>query len=890
MRTLGRRIACIAFALDAGIMACLSVSGSAQAAGTDATWLYNPPGANTNEGQNWSTGTVPTGTGYFGTSARTEYYMFSTHGGFTFNADAPAYRFRGSITFDGAGIVNNSSNTQTFEVFRFNGMYFLNSASAGNAHITSDGAVVFRGTSTAADSNISSRDLRFQDDSTAGNATIRPYSLALFEGHSTAGDATIIVGFSTAVSFSEYSTGGNARFVVSGELAILSLTTAGMTAGSIEGAGTVELGSKQLTVGSNNLSTTFSGAIIDSEGNFYRGGSLVKVGSGTLTLTGANSYTGGTTVSGGTLAGTTTSLQGAIQVDAALVFDQSNTGTYAGVLSGAGSVTKRGSGVVTFTGSSSFTGQTSVEAGTLSVNGSLAGSTVVVNGGTLGGAGTVGGIAAVSGTVAPGNSIGTLTVAGNVSLGSASTYRVEVDASGQSDRIVASGMATLSGGTVQVVAANGDYNQVTRYTILTAQGGVSGQFSAVTSDLAFLTPSLSYGATDVTLTMARNDRRFGGTGYTVATTANQSAVGVVAETLGNGNRVYEALIGSTVAEARTGLSLLAGEAHAANALNTVADGNAMRDALLSHTRLPPGAAGPGVASWSADGPGGVLAGSASRSNLAAPRFSAWGTAIGYQGRSDGTANAGAMRRNGGGFLVGGEVAIDETWRLGAAAGYTRSHFDIATRATSGSSDNVHAALYGAARFGGLNLTLGAAVSWSAGDIDRRVAFRNFGESLTSSPGGMLAQTFLDVGYRFDVGRFGLEPFAQVVLLNLQSDRVTETGGSAALAVASGSQWFGLSTLGLRTEIRLGGGPLFARSSLAWRHSFGEVTPTALAAFSSGSSSFRVASAQADRDAAVVEAGLDWRGLSSVNLGVSYGGVYGANARDHTLRGKVEIRF
>lgn len=50
-----------------------------------------------------------------------------------------------------------------------------------------------------------------------------------------------------------------------------------------------------LTVGNNNSSSTYSGVMSGA-------GSLIKVGTGTLTLSGANSYTGNTTVSAGTLA------------------------------------------------------------------------------------------------------------------------------------------------------------------------------------------------------------------------------------------------------------------------------------------------------------------------------------------------------------------------------------------------------------------------------------------------------------------------------------------------------------------------------------------------------------------------------------------------------------
>jgi autotransporter-associated beta strand protein len=74
-----------------------------------------------------------------------------------------------------------------------------------------------------------------------------------------------------------------------------------MTAGSIEGRGTYFLGSKALTVGGNNLSTTVNGTISDGGAFGGTGGSLVKVGTGTLTLAGTNSYAGGTIINGGAL-------------------------------------------------------------------------------------------------------------------------------------------------------------------------------------------------------------------------------------------------------------------------------------------------------------------------------------------------------------------------------------------------------------------------------------------------------------------------------------------------------------------------------------------------------------------------------------------------------------
>jgi autotransporter-associated beta strand protein len=75
-----------------------------------------------------------------------------------------------------------------------------------------------------------------------------------------------------------------------------------LTVGSIAGAGTYELGADQLIVGKIGSSTKVSGPIEDGGAGGGTGGSLVKVGKGTLTLSGAhNTYSGGTTLLHGTL-------------------------------------------------------------------------------------------------------------------------------------------------------------------------------------------------------------------------------------------------------------------------------------------------------------------------------------------------------------------------------------------------------------------------------------------------------------------------------------------------------------------------------------------------------------------------------------------------------------
>src|SRR6185437_3221513 len=177
---------------------------------------------------------------------------------------------------------------------------------------------------------------------------------------------------------------------------------------------------------------------------------------------------------------------------------------------------------------------TNVNTGTFVVDAGLSGTVAVNAGGVLAGHGTViGPLIVRGGAVAPGAAVpfSTLTVNGNVNFQPNSIYRVNVNATGQHDVLQMTGVNNtigLTGGTVNVLAQNGAYAPSTKYTILTAEGGGLGgsnTFAGVTSNPAFLTPTLTYDAKDVFLTLMTNGTAGGGFGFvSAAQTRNQLAV------------------------------------------------------------------------------------------------------------------------------------------------------------------------------------------------------------------------------------------------------------------------------------------------------------------------------------------------------------------------------
>ena len=117
------------------------------------------------------------------------------------------------------------------------------------------------------------------------------------------------------------------------------------------------------------------------------------------------------------------------------------------------SIVKLGSGTQEFGPNSigQHTGATTVSAGKLVINGNFStatGAVSVASGAVLGGAGTVGGATSVTGVIAPGNSIGTLTIAndvtwnGSASAGAATDWQFELGAANSSDRLLLSGNAS----------------------------------------------------------------------------------------------------------------------------------------------------------------------------------------------------------------------------------------------------------------------------------------------------------------------------------------------------------------------------------------------------------------------------------------------------------------
>jgi outer membrane autotransporter protein len=572
---------------------------------------------------------------------------------------------------------------------------------------------------------------------------------------------------------------------------------------------------------------------------------------------------------------------------------------------GTSSLNKLGFGTLTLTGdSSAFTGATTVSGGTLLVNGSIAASAVgVQSGAVLAGNGWVGATTVLAGgTIAPGNnSIGTLHVNGTYIQKLGSTYQVLVDPnSNASSMIAVTGAATLANGAVLNVTKSmpGNYQVGTLYTVLSATNGVSGTYT-LTGDTASLSTYLSltdiYDANHAYLTV-KQTRDIGAP----ATTPNQTATAGGVGSLPSGNPVVTDVLNSpTDAAARTAFDQLSGEIYASAKTAGIEDSHFVRDAAVDRIREAFCAVGATAMDRKlvvtptgfARGPSEQKPG-ASGCASGGDRFTVWGQVFGSWGHTNGNGNAASLDHDTGGFFTGIDAPIFDGWRAGILTGYGRGDFNVSGRASSGSSDDYYAGLYGGTQWGALGLRTG--LTYTTQDIrtGRSAFFPGVGGSLSSGYNAGTTQIFGDLGYKVDVGRIAFEPFANLAYVNLHTNGFSEQGGAAALTSRGGDTDTSFSTLGLRGStgfVLFGTMSATARGSLGWRHAYGDITPVSVVSLAGGNA-FSIAGVPIAVDEAVVETGFDLHVNGRTTIGFSYSGQFGSGATDQSVRGDLTVRF
>jgi outer membrane autotransporter protein len=606
-------------------------------------------------------------------------------------------------------------------------------------------------------------------DGTAGQLVKNGAGILALSGNNTYSGATTI-NAGTLQANGGNAIGDNSAVTVAGG-ATLALGSV-ETIGSLAGGGNVLLNGHVLRTGNDNTSTTFAGSIDGI-------GALVKIGTGTLRLSGTSTSAGFISVSEGTL-------------DAAGTMPMEVSAQAAGTLIGTGTV-----------GGIDNLGRVAPgnSVGTLSVTGNY--------------------------TQAPG---GTLDI------------EIKPDGSGN-DLLAVGGTATLAGkltaqgenGALLTPAAGGTAASPKLYTILTAGGGVSGTFGTTPGPLGAFTFNTIYNPNNVQLGVTyagfsaiQAPGVIPGTGTTNQITKAQylDRAPIVSGNFSSGNSDFDRILleiaNETPDQLASTYNAIIAEPYAAFATvllnqndfyaNNVMD-RAQACSLRGRATLG-GAFAP--QDDSANGKRGV---SSCDPAAGQRRYGGWVDATWVRGSIDGDNGLSGYNYQMAGLILGADTSVSSNVAVGVAGGFGKPKlydYDLAKAEVEG--DSYFLSAYGTLtqerwEFAGV-------LGYTFGSYDAKRGI-NFGSINRQAKGdfdgqGMIAS--LKAAYFQQMGRLEIIPEFGLTYSKIWQDGFTETGaGSLNLKVEDADAYSVVTSLGVRlgTSLEAGNTPLRVQGLLRY---------------------------------------------------------------------------
>jgi autotransporter-associated beta strand protein len=612
--------------------------------------------------------------------------------------------------------------------------------------------------------------------------------------------------------------------------------------GSLAGAGDVtnnNVAAAVLTTGFDNTSTNFSGVMSDAVIGPL---SLVKVGSGTQTLSGVNTYTGTTTVNGGTLA----------------------------------------------------------------VDGSIASSslTTVNAGGTLGGTGIVGNTTISGGTLSPGNSIGTLTVAGNLIFTAAASYMVEVSPA-SADRTNVTGTATLGGATVNASFAAGTYVEK-KYTILNAGSVSGTFGSVVNTNLpGGFKSSLSYDAQNAYLDLALSFAPPPGAGLNVNQQNVGNAIVNFFNTTGGIPIVFGGLTPAGLTQI-SGETATGSQQTTFNAMNqfmgVMTDPFiAGRGDPISGGGNPNAYAEEQTLAYTAkrkpkDAMAAIYTKAPPLVQSFEQRWSVWAAGFGGSQRTDGNTIVGSndTRSSIAGGAVGADYRLSPNTLAGFALAGGGTSFSV-NGFGSGRSDLFQAGAFIRHNVGPAYISGALAYGWQDITTDRTVTVAGI-DRLRAQFNANAWSGRIEGGYRFVSQGFGWTPYAAgqftTFALPVYAEQAIVGSNVFALAYNSKSVTDTRSELGLRTDksFAVQNGIFTLRGRAAWAHDYNPDRSIGATFQTLPGASFVVNGARQASDAALVTGSAEMKWINGWSAAATFEGEFSNVTRSYAGKGVVRYAW
>jgi T5SS/PEP-CTERM-associated repeat protein len=549
------------------------------------------------------------------------------------------------------------------------------------------------------------------------------------------------------------------------------------------------------------------------------------------------------------------------------------------------------------------------DAGVVQANDVMIWNTGIVSGDSILRANTV----ANKGTIKPGDSIGTLTVEGDLTMDSGSCLEIEIGNTGNSDKLSVTGAVQVRGGTVEAVLTK-RITDSQEYTIIEAASveRTSDGFDCPAPALYSLTLDYLPDSVLLSVTPRPFDDPY------IVTTSNQRSVGSALQQIagGGGNSITAALQSLySVDEVRNCYDQLSGQSRpslapvtntgnsrhvstVSNRLHNVRGGVSYEfggGPLLAMAE-PDSVVGERIPSSTYDvSPNGqTFAVGNGASYLSDQKWGFWGKGYAVFGDRESESGAPGYQYTVYGAGFGFDCQFTDALLLGITGGYSDGDIDSFSSRDASTISSIPLGIYG---------------SWNAGDwyLDSILSYADLeyeterhvdltAEKLSGEFDGDQISGYLEGGYNWRCGKGCLiQPLASFQFSHLNLDSYTESGGSSGLGYDDQSYESYKGSLGVRLAKQLGrnnkatGADVELRGR--WIHEFGDAQSQVDTHFASDPGTiFTVSDEDVSRNSIALGTSVRWNLAGSTQLFASYDASLNADNTFHIVSAGLEHRW
>lgn len=499
-----------------------------------------------------------------------------------------------------------------------------------------------------------------------------------------------------------------------------------------------------------------------------------------------------------------------------------------------------------------------VESGHLNFSGG-ADNVSVGTAGMLSGTGKFGDIA-LSGTIAPGNSAGVLTIAGDLTMETTAIYEAEIYADGTNDLIDVGGSASLNGSLeIDIADAPEDYEEIGTYTILTADGGVTGDFTTTTvkGGTATVYAMSEISGNDVNVNLVNPTEFFAGVGGT----KNEKAVSVALAGVAVSSTEAQSLFYANSTTVNATLEQLSGSSHATMANIIAQDGNEYMTAVKSEVR-----------------------------NTNREGFSSWMKFYGLGGTASPDGNARGYKHDNSGVALGIGYAVTPEITVGLHGGHTWSNATFSSDTAKAKTKEFGA--YVASEYKQFNAVAAYSHGWNDVTMSRVISLAGTAINNTDTKSN---KAQLEMSYQFKIDNITISPVVGYNRAEVKSMMLNETGsGAANLSGATNKFTSSQPKAGIRVgmEAVIGDDGVIKPSVEAMFVSEQGDLNGGLIASSLGmpGSSFAVSGLTMDKNRIEVDAGIEYATKGNFSFSVGYRGTYMSRIKNHGGRATIKVKF